>query len=171
MCEICDLIAKKDSVLLDEKDFVVALSPTPATMGHMLIAPKAHIPIIESVPDSLVGSMFVAANKVSMLVFEKLGAQGTNILVNNGVPAGQTIPHFFISVIPRKENDSINLAWQPKQATPEEIESAFEAISTATKNVGVFEEEKKEPEHIDSEPEQIDASEESLQIKNLDRIP
>src|SRR3989338_5285393 len=103
--------------------------------------PKNHYPILEQVPDIEIGRLFQASNKISSAIFESLGVQGTNIFVANGIPAGQTVAHFTINVIPRKENDGINLQWQPKQLNEEEISTIELKLKEQTKNMGLFEEE------------------------------
>jgi hypothetical protein len=67
-----------------------------------------------------------------------LGAHGTNIFITNGVSAGQTIAHFAINVIPRKEGDNINLQWKPKQLSEEEMSTVELKIKENTRNIGSF---------------------------------
>jgi diadenosine tetraphosphate (Ap4A) HIT family hydrolase len=44
-----------------------------------------------------------------------LGAEGTNIMINEGVPAGQRHAHAMIHIIPRKKDDGLNFEWPQKQ--------------------------------------------------------
>ena len=44
-----------------------------------------------------------------------------NILQNNGETAGQTILHYHIHLIPRYDNDNVNLSW--KKSSLEENEA------------------------------------------------
>ena len=92
---------------------------------------------MEQVPDAELAKLFQVSNKVSSAIFENLGAQGTNIFVSNGIPAGQTVAHFTINVIPRKENDGVNLQWAPKQLTEEEMSTVELKLKDQTKNVAV----------------------------------
>src|SRR3989344_7120887 len=95
-CTFCQLIQKKANVLYDDEKLVVMLSPEPALPGHLLVVPKVHATILEQVPDFIVGDMFKAANKASSAIFESLGAQGTNVLIQNGPPAGQRHNHVML---------------------------------------------------------------------------
>ena len=36
-----------------------------------------------------------------------------NVMQNNGAVAGQTVNHFHMHLIPRYENDGIQIAYQP----------------------------------------------------------
>ena len=49
---------------------------------------------------------------ISNAVLRSLGVQGTNIIVQNGIAAGQKAQHFMVHVIPRKERDGIKFDLQ-----------------------------------------------------------
>src|SRR3989344_5182784 len=98
-CMICDGIAE-GKVVYDDGAVVVLLEQHPAALGQSIVTTRRHFPIIEQVPDALVGTIFSVANKISTATFESLGAHGTNLLVSNGVAAGQDAPHFSIAIVP-----------------------------------------------------------------------
>ncbi|MFO8016934.1 MAG: HIT domain-containing protein [Candidatus Woesearchaeota archaeon] len=157
-CPFCQKMASKDEKLYEDEKVAVMLSDTPATIGHLLVMPKEHYPIIEQVPDFIVEHALKVANKISVAVFETLKVQGTNIIVNNGIAAGQDSAHFMIHVIPRKENDGLNLQWQPKQMGEEEMSTIELQLKEETKNIGSFQKEKEEPVEMSTEREEIKAS-------------
>ena len=74
--------------------------------------PKEHFTILEGVPENILEKCSLIANKIGIAVFESLGSQGTNIMIQNGLGAGQKVPHFAIEVVPRVENDGLNLTWE-----------------------------------------------------------
>lgn len=164
------MIESKENVVFENDKLLAFLNPTPACIGHVTIVPKKHFPIIENVPDFVVADMFKIANKISSVIFESLGAQGTNIIVNNGVEAGQKKPHVSVDVLPRREKDNLDFQWKPKQLTEEEMSTVELKIKEATKNIGDFEKEKAEPVKLDKKPEKI-SGQESLLIKQLERLP
>jgi len=130
MCKICELIQGGKYIY---KDDVVAIipSPTPCCKGHFLVVPSKHAVILEQLDDKTFATMMIAANRLAALLFETLNAEGTNILVRNGIPAGQVIEHIAIEVIPRYTQDDINLSWEPKQATQEDLARSAEELRTA----------------------------------------
>jgi histidine triad (HIT) family protein len=170
ICEYCEIInGKSKAVKVFEDTKVVAiLNDRPASAGHILLMPKEHYPIIEQVPDFIISHLFVVANKLSVSAFEGMNATGTNIMVNNGVAAGQNSAHFMIHIIPRRENDGLNLSWQPKQLSQEEFATTELMVNEFTKTIGEFETEKPKPIVKEKERE-ID--EEDFIVKALDRIP
>lgn len=171
-CTICDLVKARQGVLFEDEHVAVLLAPKPATAGHVLLVPKQHAAILEQVPDPVIGKLFDKANKVSIAVFETLGAEGTNIIANNGIAAGQTVNHFVLNVLPRRENDGLGFAWQPKQLSEEEMSTIELKLRDEAKNICVFEHEKpqtreeKKAEEIAEEHE-----EENYLLKQLKRLP
>lgn len=167
-CLICQQIEKKIAVLFESQDVVALLSPTPAVGGHVLVVPKAHHAILEQVPDAVVGQMMTVANRMSIALFEGLGCQGTNMIVPNGLPAGQTTPHTGIHIIPRNENDNVNVLWQPKQVKEEEMSAVEEKLKEElTKKPEVPKVEAPKPK---KEEFKLD-DEENYLLKSLRRIP
>ncbi len=177
-CEICNRINTGNLKKLYEDEKVIAfLAPAPSTPGHTIVAPKEHFAIIEQVPDFIVAKAGLVANKVSTAMFESMNIQGTNLAINNGVPAGQRYAHFTINVIPRTENDGLNFAWPTKQLNEEEMSTVEIKLKDFSKNIGAFEKEEPKPIILDSrEPSEMEKGaeipeEENYLLKQLRRIP
>jgi diadenosine tetraphosphate (Ap4A) HIT family hydrolase len=77
-----------------------------------------------------VGDLFAVANDISVRLFEKMNISGTNIIVNNGVAAGQTVPHFMLNIIPRKENDGLDFQWPTKPVSDDIMADVISKLST-----------------------------------------
>lgn len=171
-CIVCQIAGEKiPSKKVYEDELVMAvLDVNGANPGHCFVIPKNHYPIIEQVPDIEIGRLFQVSNKISGAIFESLGAQGTNIFVANGIPAGQTVAHFTINVIPRKENDGINLQWQPKQLSEEEMSTVELKLKEQTKNTGHFEKEEKTTKKS-AKPVFLSEEEEEYFSKQMRRVP
>lgn len=156
-CPFCMIAAGKiPAKTVYEDDMVKAvLDINPASKGHIIVFPKTHYQFLFMVPDNEVSRLFQVANKLSKIVFEVMGAQGTNIFVANGQAAGQNAPHVLIHVIPRFENDKIGLVWQPKKAEEKELEEIVAKLKKKKITVGeekpVIEEVKVEKEEIEEQ--------------------
>jgi diadenosine tetraphosphate (Ap4A) HIT family hydrolase len=87
-------------------DFAVAFPDHfPLADGHMLIIPKRHEIDIFALTPVERGALW---NLVDVVFEDFVGRTGTrdcNIGVNNGVPAGQTIGHAHVHLIPRRLGD------------------------------------------------------------------
>ncbi len=125
-CAVCSFI-KSDKVkkIFEDEEVVAFLNPTPAVPGEVLITTKKHYTVLGQVPNFVVGELFSLANKVSIALFELLGLQGTNILLNDGTAAGQQVPHVLIHVIPRKKGDNLNFDWERKKVSEDELKTAL----------------------------------------------
>lgn len=171
-CQLCGLKDSKEIIYEDDKVAAV-LSPEPAALGHIILFPKTHYQIIEQIPDYEFGHLLSIANKLSTAAFESIGAQGTNIIIQNGVDANQEIPHVSVHIIPRRENDGIDFQWLPKQLTEEQMSTVELQLKEGAKDVGAFQmAPKSEPIKLDKKPEAIVLTkEENYLIKQLRRIP
>lgn len=171
-CEFCQIIEKKISakMIFEDEKALAILSPHPCCTGHIILMPKEHFSIIEQVPDYLIAHLSKIVNKISIAVFEILQAKGTNILIQNGVAAGQKTNHFMIHIIPRKENDGLDFQWQTKQLNEEQMSTVEIKLKEESKGIGEFEKEEKKPVKLDKEIEKIN-KEENYLVKQLERIP
>jgi len=154
-CPFCMIEAGKiPAKLVYEDDMVKAvLDINPANKGHIIVFPRKHYQFLFTIPDNEVARLFQVANKLSKVVFEIVGAQGTNIFAANGQAAGQNAPHVLVHVIPRFENDNIGLAWNPKKIEDKEMEEIFAKLKEQKVTVG---EEKPVIEEVKIEKEEVE---------------
>jgi histidine triad (HIT) family protein len=101
------------ATLYEDEEFRVILDLGPATKGHALILPKSHAANICELPDELVSKAMLLAKKMAGRMKEALNCDGLNIVQNNGEPAGQTVFHFHMHLIPRYEGDHAGITWNP----------------------------------------------------------
>lgn len=177
-CIFCETVKGKTKLqkIYEDETFVAVLHPTPAAKGHILVFTKKHYPIVEQIPDYELGDLFKKVNKLSVASFEGVKAAGSNIIIQNGVAAGQRTPHICVNIIPRVDNDGLNFLWQPKQLTEEEMSTIELKVKEETEKIGGFEkEQKREPVKIEEKREKIAEKEgdeeENYLIKQLGRIP
>jgi histidine triad (HIT) family protein len=63
--------------------------------------PKAHATGLLDTPDERLAQLVVRVRRIAEHVKNTLGAEGFNILQNNGAAAGQTIGHLHFHIVPR----------------------------------------------------------------------
>ncbi|MDC0254260.1 HIT family protein [Bacteriovoracales bacterium] len=103
-CIFCDIIQKKSEsyLIAEDKVFVVILDIFPLRPGHVLIISKRHVKVIEELDDEERGLLIMWVNKMcKSLKSSPLKAKATQVLLNNGKEANQTIPHLHFHIIPR----------------------------------------------------------------------
>ena len=170
-----------ERLLYEDSVGYAVLVEKPSALGHIQVFSKKKVQSLEELDDDVVVQLFYIASYAATGVFEGLGAQGTNIIVNNGNIEGNPSNELVIDVLPRKEGDGIDFKWEPKKLAPQDMESVEKAVKDKADYIG---HEKKKGDAppvakvssanpIDDAPkEQINADEEdSYLIKQLTRIP
>ena len=125
-CILCQIVKGRlpSKKIYEVNEIIAVLDFNGASAGLTFVMPKEHFTIFEQVPSDIISKTFIAANKVSKTMFETLNIQGTNILVSNGVVAGQRAQHLMVHIIPRKENDGIKVFNVPhKEIDPKELKA------------------------------------------------
>ena len=169
ICRICEKIGNEKEFKIYEDDILSAfLEEKPVVPGQITLLPKQHFPILEHIPDRSINHLFTIANKLSTALFDSIGCHGTNILINNGIAAGQKHSHFILNIIPRTEEDNIDLEWQPKQLSEEELSTTELKLKEHTTNIGIIEKEKEKPIEIEKKNNVIKGKDNYL-IKQLRR--
>ena len=107
--------------LYEDEDFRVIFDLGPATKGHALILPKKHYDNIYALDDETASKAFLVAKKMAVAMEKAFAADGFNIVQNNGEPAGQTVFHFHMHLIPRYKGDNAIDFWKPGSTTDEEL--------------------------------------------------
>lgn len=120
-CIFCKIAAGEipSATIYEDDDFRVILDIEPASKGHALILPKEHYANLYELSDEVAAKALIVAKKVVSKMTEILGCDGYNVVQNNGVAAGQTVFHFHIHLIPRYNDDNVNIAWKQGSLTEE----------------------------------------------------
>ena len=108
------------ATLYEDENFRVILDLAPAAKGHALILPKKHAKNLFELPDETASKAIVLAKKIAAALQDGLHAEGINLVQNNGEAAGQTVFHFHMHIIPRYQNDTVNVTWKPGKLTEED---------------------------------------------------
>ena len=118
------------ATLYEDEDFRVILDLGPASKGHALILPKAHAASIYEISDDMAAKAMILAKKMATKMTEALKCDGFNIVQNNGEPAGQTVFHFHMHLIPRYEGDQVGITWKPGTLTDEVKNEILEKLKS-----------------------------------------
>ena len=122
-----DEILPESSIYENEK-FRVILDNGPATEGHALVLPKEHFADLFEIPADWAAEAMKTAQITAELLKDKLGADGLNIVQNNGETAGQTVHHFHMHIIPRYKGDGQSILWKPGHPSDAELDQICSRI-------------------------------------------
>ena len=120
-CIFCKVAAGEipSATLYEDDDFSVILDLGPASKGHALILLKEHYRNLYDIDEQTLAKAASLAKKMVIKLTDVLGCDGYNVVQNNEEPAGQTVFHFHIHLIPRYKNDNVGLGWHVGELTEE----------------------------------------------------
>ena len=131
-CIFCNIVSGTfgSATLYENNEFKVILDRFPANEGHILILLKQHVSNIFELDPEVGGRLFALAVRIAQVMKKTLNLEYMNVLQNNGSVAGQTVNHFHMHLIPRYENDGIQIAYKPLDLTEEQIEAMRQKIAS-----------------------------------------
>jgi histidine triad (HIT) family protein len=129
-CIFCKIVAGElPSEIVQEDEHTVAfMDLNPWTRGHALVVPRNHSRNLYEAPVEDLQRASVAARRLSLTMRDRLGADGVNLLICCEPAAWQTVFHLHIHVIPRYDDDPLQLPVRPRQAEPAELAQVAAAL-------------------------------------------
>jgi len=110
-CVFCKIVAGQlpcDKVY--EDDLVLCfLDIAPLNPGHALLIPKEHHTSATTLPDEAAARMFQLAPRLAQALVRATDSGGFNLILSNGTPAGQVVPHVHLHLVPRRADDGLVL--------------------------------------------------------------
>lgn len=108
--------------LYEDDDVLAFLDVFPQSYGHALVIPKrsAACNILDVDTEALCKVMTVA-QKLTRVIVDELKPKGVQIAQFNGAPAGQTVFHIHVHIVPRYSGESLGIHAAGK-AEPAELE-------------------------------------------------
>jgi histidine triad (HIT) family protein len=124
-CVFCKLVARQipASVVYEDAATLAFMDLGQVNPGHVLVACKAHAANVYELDDAQAEAVFRTAARVARAVRAAFDPPGLSIYQANGTPAGQTVFHFHLHVLPRHEQDGMQLVWPVKNPPRATLES------------------------------------------------
>lgn len=109
-CIFCDIINKKAEaeIIYENEEVISFLDIRPMNFGHALVIPKGHFENFLAVPKPQLSKLIESTRDISEAISTSLKTDGFNIVVNNGIAAGQSVFHFHFHIIPRFKTDDFH---------------------------------------------------------------
>jgi histidine triad (HIT) family protein len=122
-CLFCGIVAGEvPAQIVDSDEHTVAfMDINPATPGHALVVPRTHSADLLDISEEDLAHAMVAAQRLARRMEEALRPAGFNVLQATRPAAWQTVFHFHVHVIPRYEDDPLELPYVPREGDPDEI--------------------------------------------------
>ena len=124
-CVFCKIVARQipATVVHEDADTLAFMDIGQVNPGHVLVACKAHVENIFGLSEAQAAAVFRATAKVARAVRAAFDPPGLSVYQANGKPAGQTVFHFHLHVLPRHDGDGMQLAWPVKNPPREQLEA------------------------------------------------
>lgn len=131
-CVFCKIgNGEKECFKVYEDDLIVALLDIhPCSPGHILVIPKEHYESIFDTPNEVLGRINIVCKKMGLLCKEKLGATGVNTLNASGKDAQQSVFHLHFHVIPRYEEDGLDLWFHGESNKVEDVKEVYDKLNS-----------------------------------------
>jgi histidine triad (HIT) family protein len=106
-CPFCRFAnAEGDVVAVDEVDGTLAfLNPRQFGKGHVLVIPKRHAPTVLDLEAAEALSIMRQVHRIANAISKAFDPSGLNIFQNNGLTAGQMVPHYHVHIVPTYPGD------------------------------------------------------------------
>jgi histidine triad (HIT) family protein len=93
--------------VFEDEIFIAILDLFPVTEGHTLLIPKEHHVNIFDVPEDIAVAVYPLLAKLARAIRSATGADGLNLVQNNGEISGQAVFHSHLHLIPRYTDDTL----------------------------------------------------------------
>ena len=122
-CLFCKIVSGDlPATVVDSDDRTVSfMDINPATKGHALVIPRDHAEDLLSISERDLCMTATAAQRIAKRMEETLQPDGFNLINACRAAAWQTVFHFHIHVVPRYEDDPLELPWIPRGADMDEL--------------------------------------------------
>jgi histidine triad (HIT) family protein len=129
-CLFCGIVAGDiPGQIVDSDEHTIAfMDISPATKGHALVVPREHADDLMDISDEDLELTMVAARRLARRMDEVLQPDGFNILNSCRPAAWQTVFHFHVHVVPRYDDDPLELPWVPSEGDSDEIKQTADKI-------------------------------------------
>jgi histidine triad (HIT) family protein len=111
-CVFCAIVAGDAPAhrIYEDDGYLAILDIRPFTRGHTLVIPKRHTVDLTDTPPKTLADMATIGQRIARAARATELADATNIAINDGRPAFQTVMHIHLHVLPRRNGDKLSVA-------------------------------------------------------------
>ena len=122
-CIFCKILAGElpGERVHEDEHTVAFMDINPWTRGHAVVIPREHSRNLYEIGADDLSRTLLSAQQLAQRMRDRLGCDGVNLLNSCEPAAWQTIFHFHVHVIPRYEDDPLQLPVRPQRAEPDQL--------------------------------------------------
>jgi len=111
-CVFCAIVAGEAPAIriYEDDDYLAILDIRPFTRGHTLVLPKRHTVDLTDTPPETLADLVTISQRIARAARATELADATNIAINDGRAAFQSVFHIHLHVLPRRNGDKLSVA-------------------------------------------------------------
>jgi histidine triad (HIT) family protein len=130
-CPFCTFV--EDSTrfaTVEELDQTVAfLPPRQNGLGHVLVIPKRHASTLLDLDPHEALAIMRHVRRVAHGIARAFDPAGLNVFQNNGVTAGQTVPHYHVHIVPSYPGDAPGRIFRSEDVERQSVEELMKVAT------------------------------------------
>ncbi len=129
-CIFCKIVAGTipSFKLYEDAATFAFLDINPGNPGHALVIPKAHAANLYVSADRDLAAVMATVRKVATAIEKTVKPDGLNLVQANGPGAAQSVFHFHMHILPRRNGDELKMNWGLKPGDKGELAALAETI-------------------------------------------
>ena len=123
-CVFCRIVAGQipSTKVYEDEHALAFMDLGQVNPGHVLVAVKKHAENLYALDDAQAAAVARACLKVARAIRGAFTPEGLSVYQANGKPAGQTVFHYHVHLLPRHAGDGMELIWPVKNPPREKLE-------------------------------------------------
>ena len=124
-CVFCKIVAGQipSTRVYEDEHTVAFMDLGHVNPGHTLVAVKKHAANLYELDETQAAAVARATVKISKAIRAAFQPEGLSVYQANGKPAGQTVFHYHVHLLPRHAGDGMELTWPVKNPPREQLEA------------------------------------------------
>lgn len=129
-CVFCKIVAGQipSTRVYEDAEVLAFMDIGQVNPGHVLVAAKRHAADLYALDETQAAALGRAQARIARAIREAFQPSGLSVYQANGKPAGQTVFHYHMHLVPRHDGDGMQLTWPVKNPPRERLEEAAARI-------------------------------------------
>lgn len=122
-CIFCRIVAKEipAALVFEDEHTLAFMDAGQVNPGHVLIAAKGHAENLYELNEAQAGALLRTAARVARAIRDAYQPEGLSVYQANGKAAWQSVFHYHMHLVPRREGDGMALTWPAKNPPREKL--------------------------------------------------
>jgi histidine triad (HIT) family protein len=132
-CIFCRIVAGLTPAekIFEDGRTLAFMDINPRSDGHSLIIPKSHASTLFDIEEEDLLAVMRTAKRITLAIRQALKPDGLLVYQLNGRAAMQLVDHFHLHLVPRWENDGVDLTHGFQPGDPDQIRAVAQKIRAA----------------------------------------